>query len=76
MRKVRVSCYVLYIYFFVGAVRLYNLLFWAVVLGTYVDAPEFLNGAECDDFLQQIVPVIALVIIEVSDWGFGWSGKR
>lgn len=27
---------------------------------TYVDAPEFLDGAECDDLLQQIIPVIAL----------------
>lgn len=66
----------LYIYIFVEQVRLYNLWFSAVVLGTYVDAPEFLNGAECDDFLQQIVPVIALVIIEVSDWRFRWSGER
>lgn len=29
---------------------------------TYVDAPEFFNGAECDDFLQKIVPVVALCI--------------
>lgn len=28
----------------------------------YVDAPEFFNGAECDDFLQKIVPVVALYI--------------
>lgn len=27
---------------------------------TYVDTPEFLDGAECDDLLQQIIPVIAL----------------
>jgi hypothetical protein len=26
----------------------------------YVDAPEFLYRVECDDFLQQIVPVITL----------------
>lgn len=27
---------------------------------TYVNAPELLNGAECDHFLQQVVPVVAL----------------
>jgi hypothetical protein len=26
---------------------------------TNVDAPEFLNGIECDNFLQEIVPVVA-----------------
>ena len=26
----------------------------------YVDTPEFLYRVECDDFLQQIVPVITL----------------
>jgi hypothetical protein len=46
---------------------MHNLWFSAVGLGTYVDAPEFLHGAECNDFLKQIIPVIALVIIEVSD---------
>lgn len=27
---------------------------------TYVDAPEFLDGVECDDLLQQIIPIVAL----------------
>jgi hypothetical protein len=30
------------------------------VCSTYVDAPELLDGAECDDLLQQIIPVVAL----------------
>lgn len=74
MREMSVSCYVIYL----SLLNKSDCIFCgssAVVLGTYVDAPEFLNGAECNDFLQQIVPVIALVIVEVSDWGFGWGGK-
>ena len=27
---------------------------------THVDTPKFFDGVECDDFLQQIVPVVAL----------------
>jgi hypothetical protein len=27
---------------------------------TYIYAPEFLHRVECDDFLEQIVPVVAL----------------
>lgn len=27
---------------------------------TYVDTPKFLHGIEGDDFLQQIIPVVAL----------------
>lgn len=29
---------------------------------SYVDAPEFFDGVECDDFLEQVVPVIALLV--------------
>jgi hypothetical protein len=29
---------------------------------TNVDSPEFFDGAECDDFLEKIVPVIALFV--------------
>jgi hypothetical protein len=28
---------------------------------TYVDAPKFLDGAESDHFLEEVVPVISLV---------------
>lgn len=27
---------------------------------TYVDAPELFDGVECNDFLQQVIPVITL----------------
>jgi hypothetical protein len=29
-------------------------------ISTYIDAPEFLNGVECHDFFEQIIPVITL----------------
>lgn len=28
---------------------------------TYVDAPEFFHAVECDDFFEEIIPVVALV---------------
>lgn len=33
---------------------------------TYVDAPKFFDGAESDHFLEEVVPVIALVNPSVS----------
>ena len=34
--------------------------------GTYMDAPELLDGVEGDDLLQEIVPVVTLVRRSVS----------
>lgn len=31
------------------------------LLGTYVDTPEFFDRVERDDFLEQIIPIVALV---------------
>lgn len=27
---------------------------------SYIYAPEFLDGVECDDLLEQIIPIVAL----------------
>lgn len=41
---------------------------------TYIDAPEFLHGAEGNHLLKQIVPVIALIStskyaeVDISNW--------
>lgn len=33
---------------------------YSLGLRSYIDTPEFLDGVECNDLLQQIVPVVAL----------------
>lgn len=36
---------------------------------THVNAPKFLNGVEGDNFLEEIVPVVALSQVLVSEFG-------